>query len=149
MRYILVDRIKENNSNSVKGEKYISMNEDIFEQHFINFPVVPAAFMIESTIQLSKFFVWINTNYSLTLVAEEFDNFKFKGLISPGNILDLKVEFNKDVVDLLIDDEVVAKVEGYCNGKLEFKGCIGFKVNCFKDFHNEDKCKSLIKNIYK
>lgn len=43
MRYIFMDEITALTADSISGKKYVSLNEDIFRDHFPDQPVLPAA----------------------------------------------------------------------------------------------------------
>ena len=51
MKLIMVDSISNITNNTIETDKYLSVNEEIFESHFPGNPVVPAAFMVEGAIQ--------------------------------------------------------------------------------------------------
>ena len=53
MRNIFIDSLRRIDKFNIEGSKYLSLNEDIFRDHFPNSPLLPAAMMIEGSIQLA------------------------------------------------------------------------------------------------
>ncbi len=145
MRNIFIDSIEKINASFIEGSKYLSINEDIFRDHFPNSPMLPAAMMIETSIQLSRIFVWSATNFEYTLLPVELSNFRFFDVVRPGNILKVSLYIHKgEEIDYVPGKAVKIKAFGYKNNKKVFQGVIQFKIIEFLNLHNEDFCRKYL-----
>jgi 3-hydroxyacyl-[acyl-carrier-protein] dehydratase len=92
MRFYLVDRITEMKlGESIKGIKCWSMSDDVFNEHFPGFPIVPGVLAIESMAQLLGTLLektHIDTygkaeeSYAVLSIVHKA---KFKGFLLPGD----------------------------------------------------------------
>lgn len=140
MRYIFVDEITGMTGDSVSGKKYLTLNEDIFRDHFPGQPVLPAALITESVIQLSRIFTWINSGYTRSLVPVSFERLKFLRMVAPPSILEIRLAFE----NAGSGDNIKAKARILCGDEeLVCEGSILFKQVSFEALHREEPCKSL------
>ncbi|WP_238651962.1 3-hydroxyacyl-ACP dehydratase FabZ family protein [Paenibacillus piscarius] len=141
MRYIFVDEITAMTGDSVSGKKYLSLNEDIFRDHFPGQPVLPAALITESVIQLSRIFTWINSEYTRSLVPVSFERLKFLRMVAPPSILEIALNFG----DSVSGENLKGRARITCgDGELVSEGSILFKQASFGALHREEPCKSLV-----
>ena len=93
MRFILVDRIDELKIGSwAKGVKCISQTNEIFEQHFPGYPLMPGSLIMEGLAQLSG----VLFEYSLMQLGHTHkrpvltlvNKMKFRRCATPGDKLD-------------------------------------------------------------
>lgn len=140
MRYIFVDEITGMTGDSISGKKYLSLNEDIFRDHFPGQPVLPAALITESIIQLSRIFTWIHTDYRCSLIPVTFERLKFLRMVAPPSILGIGLTFREtDNVE-----NIKARARILCGDEeLVCEGSILFKQVSFGALHREEPCKSL------
>jgi 3-hydroxymyristoyl/3-hydroxydecanoyl-(acyl carrier protein) dehydratase len=149
MRNIFIDSLRRIDKFNIEGSKYLSLNEDIFRDHFPNSPLLPAAMMIEGSIQLSRIYFWHITNFKNSLIPMSFSHFKFFDLVRPGNILDISLDITKgNVESYQIGDEVRIKTIGYCNDKKVFQGVIQFRIVEFEKLHNKEECGNYLSFLY-
>jgi len=92
--FLLVDRIEECVPGKyVKGYKNVTVNEDFFNGHFPNNPIMPGVLMVEALAQLSSGILMTLPEYKgkLALFAG-IDGVRFKRIVRPGDRLDLYSE---------------------------------------------------------
>ncbi|MGN0018309.1 MAG: 3-hydroxyacyl-ACP dehydratase FabZ [Candidatus Gastranaerophilaceae bacterium] len=95
--FLLVDRITE----CVAGEyavgyKNLTWNEPFFQGHFPNNPVMPGVLQVEAMAQCSAPIILTMEKYNgkLALFAG-MENVRFKGIVRPGDRLDMRIELLK------------------------------------------------------
>ena len=93
--FLLIDRVTNLVSGeSIKGYKNVTMNEDMFNGHFPNQPIMPGVLIIEAAAQLSGILAFETQgtrpsdgkNYLFGAVEKA----RFKRPVVPGDRLDLK-----------------------------------------------------------
>ncbi len=95
--FLLVDRITECVPGKYsKGYKNLTMNEEFFQGHFPNNPIMPGVLQIEAMAQCSAPILCTLPEYKgkLTLFAG-VDNVRFKNIVRPGDRLDMLIEMTK------------------------------------------------------
>lgn len=92
--FLFVDKVISITDDEIVAQKNVSMNEWFFSGHFPNKPVFPGVIIIEAVAQaagvlfLSSF--QEKDKYLALLIGVE--NFKFKKIIKPGDILTIRVK---------------------------------------------------------
>lgn len=95
--FLLVDRITECVPGKyAKGYKNLTMNEEFFQGHFPNNPIMPGVLQLEALAQCSAPILMFLPEYKgkLTLFAGA-DNVRFKNIVRPGDRLDMEIELLK------------------------------------------------------
>src|ERR1044072_2418920 len=97
MRFYLVDKVLElEPGKSVKGVKCWSMSDEIFNEHFPGFPVVPGVLLVESIAQLLG--VLIDASFKnvypdkkeVYVILSMIHKAKFREVVVPGDKCELK-----------------------------------------------------------
>ena len=93
--FLLIDRVEEIILNeSATGIKNVTINENIFNGHFPEFPVMPGVLVVEAMAQTAACLMSYS-NKSLqnrkAVFLTGIENTKFKKMTTPGDILKLKV----------------------------------------------------------
>jgi len=119
---LLVDRVVSlDPDKGIHAVKAVSFNEDFFQGHFPNRPIMPGVLQIEALAQAAGLLAVEALGLAGTGKLVYFlaiDNAKFRKMVEPGHLLDLKVEFLqrraricKFKGEASIDGEVTCDVE--------------------------------------
>ncbi|MCY8930089.1 3-hydroxyacyl-ACP dehydratase FabZ [Bacillus subtilis] len=118
--FLLVDRITEvEEGKRAKGYKNVTANEEFFNGHFPQYPVMPGVLIVEALAQVGAVAMLIKEeNRGKLAFFAGIDNCRFKKQVKPGDQLHLEVEIirargtigrGKGVAT--VDGEVVCEVE--------------------------------------
>jgi 3-hydroxyacyl-[acyl-carrier-protein] dehydratase len=90
---LLVDRIVEfEPMRRAIGYKNLTINEEFFQGHFPNLPLMPGVLMIEALAQLGGTIIMSPYDYKRqTAVLTGIDKAKFRKYVVPGDRLDMEV----------------------------------------------------------
>ncbi len=92
--FLMVDKIIEKGKDYIVGVKNLTANEDFFQGHFPNEPVMPGVLQIEAMAQVGGLFVLTSMdeepeNYSTYFL--KINNVKFRRKVVPGDTLIFKI----------------------------------------------------------
>ncbi|MEG1871013.1 MAG: 3-hydroxyacyl-ACP dehydratase FabZ [Peptostreptococcaceae bacterium] len=121
--FLMIDRVEEViDGKSAKGYKNVTINENFFNGHFPEYPVMPGVLILEALAQMGAICM---------LSIEDFkgkigflvgaDKVKWKKQVMPGDKLDLKVDIIKLRGNIGIG-KGIASVDGkiVCEGEIMF-----------------------------
>lgn len=125
MRFYLLDRITEIElGKSIKGIKCWSMSDEIFNEHFPGFPIVPGVLAIESMAQLmgtllekshQEKFGDENAAYAVLSIVHKA---KFKGFLLPGDqakmrgeLISLDKTHGSGKIETFVEDNLISVCE--------------------------------------
>ena len=121
--FILIDRVVDMRLGEyVKAYKNVSASDWFFQGHFSTFPVMPGVLIIESLAQAGAFCILNDEQFKGKIpFLVGADRFKFKGVVRPGDRLDLEVEIKSQRQNFGIA-RAQAKVEDklVCQGEIMF-----------------------------
>ena len=94
--FLLVDRVTEVGENNIVGYKNVSINEEFFQGHCPNYPIMPGVLIVEALAQVAGILGFIMNNEtpkpgSLFLFAGA-EKVRFKKQVVAGDQLVLKAE---------------------------------------------------------
>jgi len=94
MKFVLLDRIIAlEPERSIVTRKALSLAEEYLADHFPTFPVMPGVLMLEAMVQSAAWLVRASTDFAASLVTlEEAKNVTYKSFVSPGRVLELRIE---------------------------------------------------------
>ena len=118
--FLLIDRIIEVEAGKrAVGIKNVTTNEEFFNGHFPNYPVMPGVLIVEALAQVSAVIMLMKEeNHGKIGLFAGIDNCRFKKQVCPGDQLRLEVEMTR-VRGLIakahaiatIDDEIVCEAD--------------------------------------
>lgn len=134
MRFFLADRIEEIcYGRYITGVKGISLTDDIFDEHFPDYPVFPGSLILEGLAQLAGSLFELTMEYrqlpQKRSVLSIVRRFKFRRPAQPGDQLFYRVD-----VSTMREDFGVVKVQASIGGDLCAEGELTFT---FVDIENQ------------
>ena len=95
--FLLVDRITECVPGKYsKGYKNLSMNEEFFQGHFPNNPIMPGVLQLEALAQCSApVLLTLPKNKGKLALYAGVDGVRFKNIVRPGDRFDMTIELTK------------------------------------------------------
>lgn len=95
--FLLVDRILEfEEGKKAVGIKNVTVNENFFNGHFPNYPVMPGVLIVEALAQVSAVVVLTKEgNQGRLGLLAGIDKCRFKQQVKPGDQLRLEVEITR------------------------------------------------------
>lgn len=92
MRYVLLDRvIRLERGKNVLALKNVSLAEDVFADHFVGFPVMPGALLIESAAQAGTVLIETSSGFEQKAMLAMVEHAKFRAMVRPGDQLTIAV----------------------------------------------------------
>lgn len=95
--FLLIDRIEQIEPGvKVKGFKNLTINEEFFQGHFPEEPVMPGVLQVEALAQLGACAILSKEEFKgKTAYFAGINKIRFKRKVIPGDKLDLEVEITK------------------------------------------------------
>lgn len=123
--FLLIDRITECvPMKYAKGYKNVTINEEFFQGHFPNNPIMPGVLQVEALAQMGAGILMTLPEYKGKLcVFTGIDNLKFRNIVRPGDRIDMEVTLTK-IKGAIIKCEA----KSYVDGKLTIQGELTFAV---------------------
>ena len=100
MRYFLIDRVTELEVGTyARGIKNVTLTDQVLHDHFPDYPIMPAALILEAASQLGGFLLEMTVNSAdveappRRALLSQVDRAKFHALSGPGDQLDITVKY--------------------------------------------------------
>jgi 3-hydroxyacyl-[acyl-carrier-protein] dehydratase len=108
--FLLVDRVTKIGENTLEAYKNVSVNEEFFNGHFPDYPIMPGVLIVEGMAQALGLLVNADAE-PITPLFASIENAKFKKPVVPGDKLVYEVEVVK-ARRSIVKGKGVAKVDG-------------------------------------
>lgn len=106
MRYLFIDRILRLEANKqIITIKNVTLSDDVFLEHFVGYPVMPGALLIEALAQAGTALLEVSTHFKKKALPVMIDQAKFRALARPGDQL-------KIAATILSLDQTAAQMDG-------------------------------------
>ena len=117
--FLLIDRIEEIDGMKVKARKCVTANEEFFQGHFPEQPIMPGVLQLEAMAQAGAFLILSMEQYRGKIaVFGGANNVKWKKMVVPGDVLDIEIEITKlrgyfgcGVGCIKVDGEIACQAE--------------------------------------
>jgi 3-hydroxyacyl-[acyl-carrier-protein] dehydratase len=121
--FLLVDRVEEvTEGQGAVGYKSVTANEEFFNGHFPDYPVMPGVLIVEALAQVGAVALLSKEeNQGKLALFAGIDKVRFKKQVRPGDVLRLEVRITKERGPIGFG-EATATVDGEiaCTGELMF-----------------------------
>lgn len=123
--FLLIDRITECVPREyAKGYKNVTINEEFFNGHFPENPIMPGVLQVEALAQMGAGILMTLPEYKGKLcLFTGIDKLKFRNVVRPGDRIDMEVYLTK-----IKGPVIKAEAKSYVNGKLTVEGELTFAV---------------------
>ncbi len=143
MRYLLIDRVLRLERNrSIRAIKNVSLSEDVYADHFLGFPVMPGALMIEVVAQTGTVLLEVSEDFQRKALLAMVDRAKFRSIVRPGDqlIVDATLSsVNEDVAQIAAEIRVGETVV--------MDGRLVFSLQPSEQFYPQ-KTRHLVETVY-
>ncbi len=122
MRYLFIDRILRLEANKqIIAIKNVALSDDVFLEHFVGYPVMPGALLIESLAQAGTALLEVSTNFKKKALPIMIDQAKFRALVRPGDQLKITATIvSLDQASAQMDGTIHVAERLVANAKLTF-----------------------------
>lgn len=143
MRYYLIDKVtKLKRSERISAVKNVALSEDIFSEHFVGFPVMPGALIIEAFAQAGTALLEYSSDFTKKAVLALVKEMKFRKVVYPGD----RMEIDAEVVGLS-DAHAELTCHVRVEGIMVADGMIVFSLRDIDEFY-PPKYRAAVELLY-
>lgn len=96
MRFDLIDRVLEQQPDSLTALKAVTSAEEYLADHFPSFPVLPGVMMLETLVQAARKLIASQAQApDCPFVVSEVQNLRYGNMVRPGQTLKVHVTLRK------------------------------------------------------
>jgi 3-hydroxyacyl-[acyl-carrier-protein] dehydratase len=96
LRFQLIDRVLDQQPETLRAVKVLTSAEEYLADHFPSFPVMPGVLMLESLVQAARTLVAETEGPpEMPLVVSEVRNLRYGHMVRPGQSLEVEVSLRK------------------------------------------------------
>lgn len=123
--FLLIDRVEEViEGQSAKGYKNVTINENFFNGHFPDYPVMPGVLILEALAQMGAICILSMEDFKGKIgFLVGADKVRWKKQVMPGDRLDLEIEITR-----LKGSIGIGKGKATVDGKIVCEGEIMFAI---------------------
>ena len=123
--FLMIDRVEEVvEGKSAKGYKNVTINENFFNGHFPDYPVMPGVLILEALAQMGAICILSMEDFKGKIgFLVGADKVRWKKQVVPGDKLDLEIEITR-----LKGSIGIGKGKATVDGKLVCEGEIMFAI---------------------
>lgn len=143
MRYLLIDRIQRLEYNKqITAIKNVALSEDVFNEHFFGFPVMPGALQIEALAQAGTALLEVSANFKKKALLIMVEHAKFRHIVRPGDQLII-------TMTVLDQDKEFARISGeiHRGNKMVMNARVTFALKNADTYYPE-KLRSFVAATY-
>lgn len=100
--FLFIDKMVEQTSGMLKTRYKLTGEESFFQGHFPGMPIMPGVLMLEACFQTAAALIGLekrqNTEESVGVVTK-VENARFKGLVRPGDELEIEVQQTDEIMN--------------------------------------------------
>ncbi len=114
--FLFVDKMVEQTSGLLRTRYKLTGEESFFQGHFPGMPIMPGVLMLEACFQTAAVLIGFekrHDNQQSVGVVTKVENARFKGLVRPGDELEIEVQQTDELMNA-----VYFKAKVTCNKKI-------------------------------
>ena len=143
MRYLLIDRILYLRRNSrIIALKNLALAEDVFANHFIGYPVMPGALLLEAAAQAGTALLEVSLDHEKKAILAMVERAKFRSMVFPGD----QIQITGNLLSLTEDSSQVG-IESRVGENLVMDAKLVFSLREPQPYYPDEATKA-IKNLY-
>ncbi|MFZ9001613.1 MAG: 3-hydroxyacyl-ACP dehydratase FabZ family protein [Bacteriovoracaceae bacterium] len=120
--FLFVDEIVERGAQHIHTRKYVKADEYYFKGHFPGNPIMPGVLLQECAFQSGSLILVNEKAGNKTGVVSRVSDVKFRSLVRPGDVIDIKVELKEELsgayffeARLFVENKRVCQLNFTCN----------------------------------
>ena len=101
--FLFIEKIVEQKESFIHTQKKLTGEEDFFKGHFPGNPIMPGVLMMEAAFQSAGVIIKSIRDEGLGVITK-VENTRFRHLVSPGELLDIRINLTRHLKNLYFFD---------------------------------------------